>query len=68
MAVMKLKYEKSVICWLGRHENTAFESITMAVFFFDLKLYFDCGMLASLVREAYEMASEESHFYSTFDS
>ena len=56
---MKLKYEKSVICWLGRYENTAFEIITMAVFFFDLKRHFNCRMLEGPIKGSFEMACEE---------
>ena len=52
MAVIKPKFEKSIISWLGKHENTAFEIITMAVFFFGLQHYFICGTFTGAVKES----------------
>jgi hypothetical protein len=59
VAVIKPKYDKSVICWLGRHENTDFETITKVVFLFELQRHFNCGMLEGSVKGTFEIAFEE---------
>jgi hypothetical protein len=59
MVVIKPKFEKSVIRWLGRHENTAIEIITMTVFFFGLQRFFVRGMLGYAVKKSLWKACEE---------